>query len=101
MGASGARARITYFVIPAKAGIPNNARDAHRPGWIPACAGMTGRIDPATARTMRVAIVGAGYSGTIAAVEIARAAPGAEILLIEKSGRFAAGAAYGTRSPGH
>jgi uncharacterized NAD(P)/FAD-binding protein YdhS len=50
---------------------------------------------------MRVAIVGAGYSGTIAAVEIARAAPGAEIVLIEKSGRFAAGAAYGTSSPGH
>ncbi|MEA3064175.1 MAG: hypothetical protein QOJ27_610, partial [Sphingomonadales bacterium] len=50
---------------------------------------------------MRVAIVGAGYSGTIAAVEIARAAPGAEIFLIEKSGRFAAGAAYGTISPGH
>jgi uncharacterized NAD(P)/FAD-binding protein YdhS len=50
---------------------------------------------------MRVAIVGAGYSGTIAAVEVARAAPGAEIVLIEKSGRFAAGAAYGTDSPGH
>ncbi|MET1110267.1 MAG: FAD/NAD(P)-binding protein [Allosphingosinicella sp.] len=50
---------------------------------------------------MRVAIVGAGYSGTIAAVEIARAAPGAEIILIEKSGHFAKGAAYGTTSPGH
>ncbi|HYW14924.1 MAG TPA: FAD/NAD(P)-binding protein [Allosphingosinicella sp.] len=50
---------------------------------------------------MRVAIVGAGYSGTIAAVEIARAAPGADIVLIEKSGRFAQGAAYGTPSPGH
>lgn len=50
---------------------------------------------------MRVAIVGAGYSGTIAAVEIARAAPGAEIILIEKSGDFAKGAAYGTTSPGH
>jgi uncharacterized NAD(P)/FAD-binding protein YdhS len=50
---------------------------------------------------MRVAIVGAGYSGTIAAVEIARAAPGAGIALIEKSGRFAAGAAYGTTSAGH
>ena len=50
---------------------------------------------------MRVAIVGAGYSGTVAAVEIARAAPGAQIVLIEKSGRFAAGAAYGTTSPGH
>jgi uncharacterized NAD(P)/FAD-binding protein YdhS len=50
---------------------------------------------------MRVAIVGAGYSGTIAAVELARAAPGADIILIEKSGRFAQGAAYGTTSPGH
>ncbi len=50
---------------------------------------------------MRVAIVGAGYSGTIAAVEIARAAPGAAIVLIEKSGHFARGAAYGTTSPGH
>ena len=50
---------------------------------------------------MRVAIVGAGYSGTVAAVEIARAAAGAEIFLVEKSGRFAAGAAYGTASPGH
>ncbi|HEX8125993.1 MAG TPA: FAD/NAD(P)-binding protein [Allosphingosinicella sp.] len=50
---------------------------------------------------MRVAIVGAGYSGTIAAVEIARAAPGAAIVLIEKSGHFAKGAAYGTTSPGH
>lgn len=50
---------------------------------------------------MRVAIVGAGYSGTIAAVEIARAAPGAQIFLIEKSGSFAQGAAYGTTSPGH
>jgi uncharacterized NAD(P)/FAD-binding protein YdhS len=50
---------------------------------------------------MRVAIVGAGYSGTIAAVEIARAAPGCAIILIEKSGQFAKGAAYGTTSPGH
>lgn len=50
---------------------------------------------------MRVAIVGAGYSGTVAAVEMARAAPEAEIFLVEKSGRFAAGAAYSTTSPGH
>lgn len=50
---------------------------------------------------MRVAIVGAGYSGTVAAVELARAAPGAGIYLVEKSGRFAAGAAYSTTSPGH
>jgi uncharacterized NAD(P)/FAD-binding protein YdhS len=50
---------------------------------------------------MRVAIVGAGYSGTVAAAEVARTAPGAELILIEKSGRFAAGAAYSTTSPGH
>jgi uncharacterized NAD(P)/FAD-binding protein YdhS len=50
---------------------------------------------------MRVGIVGAGYSGTIAAVEIARSAPGAEIFLVEKSGAFAAGAAYSTTSPRH
>jgi uncharacterized NAD(P)/FAD-binding protein YdhS len=50
---------------------------------------------------MRVAIVGAGYSGTVAAAEVARRAPGAAVLLIEKSGRFAAGAAYSTTSPGH
>jgi uncharacterized NAD(P)/FAD-binding protein YdhS len=50
---------------------------------------------------MKVAIVGAGYSGTMAAVEAKRACPGADVVLIEKSGRFAAGAAYGTRSPSH
>src|SRR3954469_6336442 len=50
---------------------------------------------------MRVAIVGAGYSGTLAAVEAKRARPDAEIVLIEKSGRFARGAAYGTESPSH
>lgn len=50
---------------------------------------------------MKVAVVGAGYSGTMAAVEIARAAPEAEVTLIEKSGRFAEGAAYSTRCAGH
>ncbi|HLL30887.1 MAG TPA: FAD/NAD(P)-binding protein [Allosphingosinicella sp.] len=64
-------------------------------------AGVTACPLSAKAPAMRVAIVGAGYSGTIAAVEIASAAPGASIVLIEKSGRFAQGAAYGTTSPGH
>jgi uncharacterized NAD(P)/FAD-binding protein YdhS len=50
---------------------------------------------------MRVAVVGGGYSGTMAAVEIARASPSAEVSLIEKGGRFAAGAAYSTLSPSH
>jgi uncharacterized NAD(P)/FAD-binding protein YdhS len=50
---------------------------------------------------MRITIVGAGYSGTMAAVEAKRASPSAEVSLVEKRGRFAAGAAYGTRSPSH
>ncbi|HEY0113361.1 MAG TPA: FAD-dependent oxidoreductase [Allosphingosinicella sp.] len=49
---------------------------------------------------MRAAIIGAGYSGTMAAVELARAGC-REVILIEKSGRFATGAAYSTSSPGH
>jgi len=50
---------------------------------------------------MRVAVVGGGYSGTMAAVEIARRVPGAEVSLVEKRDRFAAGAAYSTSSPSH
>jgi uncharacterized NAD(P)/FAD-binding protein YdhS len=50
---------------------------------------------------MRIAIVGAGYSGTMAAVEAKRANPLADVTLVEKRGRFAAGAAYGTASPSH
>jgi len=50
---------------------------------------------------MRIAIVGAGYSGTMAAVEAKRACPSAEVSLVEKRGRFAAGAAYSTASASH
>src|SRR3954468_5610465 len=50
---------------------------------------------------MRVAVVGAGYSGTMAAVEAKRACPAAEVSLVEKRGRFAAGAAYGTARLAH
>ena len=46
-----------------------------------------------------VAVVGGGYSGTIAAAELARA--GVQTVLIERSGNFAAGAAYGTSEPAH
>ncbi|HEX8527614.1 FAD/NAD(P)-binding protein [Allosphingosinicella sp.] len=48
---------------------------------------------------MRVAIVGGGYSGTIAAAAFARR--GAEVTLVEKAERFAAGAAYSTSEPSH
>jgi uncharacterized NAD(P)/FAD-binding protein YdhS len=50
---------------------------------------------------MKIAIVGAGYSGTMAAVEAKRACAAAEVSLVEKRGRFAAGAAYSTASPSH
>jgi uncharacterized NAD(P)/FAD-binding protein YdhS len=50
---------------------------------------------------MRIAIVGAGYSGTLAAVEAKRACAHADVVLVEKSGRFARGAAYGTTSASH
>lgn len=46
-----------------------------------------------------MAVVGAGYSGTIVAVELVRR--GLQAVLIERGGRFAAGAAYGTHSPAH
>jgi uncharacterized NAD(P)/FAD-binding protein YdhS len=48
---------------------------------------------------MQVAIVGGGYSGTIAAAELARR--GVNVVLVERGDRFAAGAAYGTREAAH
>lgn len=46
-----------------------------------------------------VAIVGAGFSGTMLAVHLVRA--GLRVTLIDRSGRFAEGIAYGTREPRH
>lgn len=46
-----------------------------------------------------VAIVGAGFSGTMLAVHLARA--GLRVTLIDRSGRFAEGVAYGTRESRH
>jgi uncharacterized NAD(P)/FAD-binding protein YdhS len=52
-----------------------------------------------------IAIVGAGFSGTMLAVHLLRqqeaAAPSCKIVLIERSGRFGPGLAYGTTSPSH
>src|SRR3954468_14890865 len=50
---------------------------------------------------MRIAIVGAGYSGGMGAGEAARARPGAEVVLVDRRGTFAAGAAYSTTSASH
>lgn len=48
-----------------------------------------------------IAIIGAGYSGIAAAEALARTGIHANILLIERSGRFATGVAYGTNSAAH
>src|SRR3984885_13227654 len=50
---------------------------------------------------MRVAIVGGGAAGVLAAVHLRRAMPDAQITLIDASGRPGAGAAYGTDDPTH
>lgn len=48
---------------------------------------------------MRVAIVGAGFSGTMLAVHLA--SRGAVVTLIDRRGRFGAGLAYSTTEPVH
>lgn len=50
----------------------------------------------------RLVIIGAGFSGTVAAIEFMRRAPkGAEVVLINRSGKMARGLAYGTSSQHH
>lgn len=49
-----------------------------------------------------VAIIGAGFGGTMVAVHLAQAlGPIGQIALIERTGRFGAGIAYGTSSSSH
>ena len=51
-----------------------------------------------------IAIIGAGFSGTMTAVHLLRdraKAPPVHIHLVERSGQFTAGIAYGTRSSSH
>jgi uncharacterized NAD(P)/FAD-binding protein YdhS len=50
---------------------------------------------------MRVAIVGGGAAGVLAAVHLRRAKPEAQITVIDASGRPGTGAAYGTDDPTH
>src|ERR1700740_3852564 len=50
---------------------------------------------------MRVAIVGGGAAGVLAAVHLRRTKPDAQITLIDASGRPGTGAAYGTKDPTH
>jgi uncharacterized NAD(P)/FAD-binding protein YdhS len=48
-----------------------------------------------------LAIIGAGFSGTMVAAHLLRARAVRHILLFERSGRFTAGVAYGTSSAAH
>lgn len=50
---------------------------------------------------MRVAIVGGGAAGLLAAVYLRRSEPEAQIRLIDASSRPGTGAAYGTDDPAH
>lgn len=52
-------------------------------------------------QTADVAIVGAGFTGTMLAVHLLRANKPLRVALIERSGRFTAGVAYGTRCLNH
>ncbi len=52
--------------------------------------------------TRTLAIVGAGFSGTLLALHaLRRAPPGTDVLLIERSRRFGHGLAYGSGNPNH
>jgi uncharacterized NAD(P)/FAD-binding protein YdhS len=48
-----------------------------------------------------VAIVGAGFSGLLTAVNLLRASPDVRVTLIERRGVFGPGTAYDTGNPGH
>jgi uncharacterized NAD(P)/FAD-binding protein YdhS len=63
-------------------------------GWARTGEGL-GTADAAGAASSAVAVVGAGFSGTIAAIQLRRRLPAArDIYLIERSGEFARGVAY-------
>jgi uncharacterized NAD(P)/FAD-binding protein YdhS len=52
--------------------------------------------------TRRIAVIGAGFSGTILTAHLLRLSrSGLHVYLINKSGRLARGVAYGTRSSRH
>ena len=55
----------------------------------------------APASTLPVAVIGAGFSGTMAALHLLPRIGSRSILLCERGGRFARGIAYGTDDPGH
>jgi uncharacterized NAD(P)/FAD-binding protein YdhS len=49
-----------------------------------------------------IAVVGAGFSGTLLALHLLRRSPAdARVLLVERNGRFGEGQAYATGNPSH
>ncbi|GGN10820.1 hypothetical protein GCM10011609_58370 [Lentzea pudingi] len=50
---------------------------------------------------LRVVVVGAGASGTLAAIHLLRAGLPLELVLVDRSGEFGPGRAYRTGDPGH
>ena len=52
--------------------------------------------------TTRIAIIGAGFSGSLLAVQLLRRfSPQARVYLVEKSAQFGRGLAYATGNPNH
>lgn len=48
-----------------------------------------------------IAVIGAGFSGTMTALHLLSSVPGRRVLLCERGPTFARGTAYGTEDPGH
>jgi uncharacterized NAD(P)/FAD-binding protein YdhS len=48
-----------------------------------------------------IVVIGGGFSGTLVAANLLRAAPGVRVILVNRSGWMARGVAYGTRTEAH
>src|ERR1700710_1965265 len=61
---------------------------------------MIGSATP-SADPISIAVIGAGFSGTMAALQILDRSRGISVVLIEKDATFGRGMAYGTPAPEH
>ncbi|MDD2704072.1 MAG: FAD/NAD(P)-binding protein, partial [Acidocella sp.] len=95
LGAHGAERAISIHVYGGRFGAVNrNFYPIARALHIPARQASVGQAS--------VAVIGSGYSGTMAGIQLAHKLPaGQSILLCERSGCFATGVAYSTDNPGH
>ncbi|HEY0522031.1 MAG TPA: FAD/NAD(P)-binding protein [Stellaceae bacterium] len=65
-------------------------------------ARSAGQHAPAAPRRPTIAVIGAGFSGTLLALHLLRRSPAsAQILLIERNAQFGLGLAYSTGNPNH